>query len=117
LTKDELAKLGAHVDLVRVLKALQNEKIIGPSADWPAVPFYRPVPSDEAKDGFAGRIGISEVFALTSSIKEMVMKGATAEAIEEQAKKEGMMTMIEDGIYKAVQGITTIEEVLRVVTE
>jgi len=117
LTKDELAKLSAHVDLSRVLKVLQEEKVVGPNIDWPAVPFFRPIPNDEAKDGFSGRVGISEVFALTSSIKEMVMKGATAEEIEVQAKKEGMMTMIEDGIYKAVQGITTIEEVLRVVTE
>jgi len=117
LTKDELAKLAVHVDLARVLKALQDEKVVAPNTDWPAVPFYRAVASEEAKDGFSGRIGISEVFALTSSIKEMVMKGATSEEIEGQAKKEGMLTMIEDGIFKAVQGITTIEEVLRVVTE
>ena len=45
------------------------------------------------------------------------MKGATAEEIENQAKKEEMLTMIEDGIFKAVQGITTIEEVLRVISE
>ena len=45
------------------------------------------------------------------------MKGASSEEIEAQAKSEGMMTMIEDGIFKAVQGITTIEEVLRVVSE
>jgi len=45
------------------------------------------------------------------------MKNATSDQIEEQAMNEGMMTMIEDGIFKAVQGITTIEEVLRVISE
>ncbi len=45
------------------------------------------------------------------------MSGGTADQIEEQARKEGMITMIEDGIFKAVQGITTIEEVLRVISE
>ena len=45
------------------------------------------------------------------------MKGATTSEIEAQAKKEGMMTMLEDGIFNAVQGNTTIEEVLRVVSE
>ena len=45
------------------------------------------------------------------------MKGATSDEIEDQAKKEGMLTMIEDGIVKAVQGTTTIEEVLRVIAE
>ena len=45
------------------------------------------------------------------------MKGATSTEIEAQAKKEGMLTMIEDGIFNAVQGNTTIEEVLRVISE
>ena len=45
------------------------------------------------------------------------MANATADAIEKQAKKEGMMSMLEDGIMKSVQGITTIEEVLRVTRE
>jgi len=54
---------------------------------------------------------------LTSSIRNLVIGGATEEAIAEQSIKEGMMTMLEDGIFKAVQGITTIEEVLRVISE
>ena len=45
------------------------------------------------------------------------MKNATGDAIEKQARSEGMLTMSEDGIFKAAQGVTTIEEVLRVVTE
>ena len=44
----------------------------------------------------------------------MVSKRATSDEIEEQAKKEGMMQMMEDGMIKAVQGITSIEEILRV---
>jgi len=47
----------------------------------------------------------------------MIIKGAPALDLEAQAKKEGMVTMIEDGMIKAAQGITTIEEVLRVVSE
>ena len=43
--------------------------------------------------------------------------GMTSSELEAQAKKEGMLTMIEDGIFKCVQGLTTIEEVLRVVSE
>ena len=45
------------------------------------------------------------------------MANATSDDIEKRAKEEGMMTMLEDGIAKAVQGITTIEEVLRVTRE
>ena len=45
------------------------------------------------------------------------MANATSDDIEKQAKKEGMMTMLEDGVVKCVQGITTIEEILRVTSE
>ena len=45
------------------------------------------------------------------------MSSGTADAIESQARKEGMLTMIEDGIYKAALGQTSIEEVLRVISE
>jgi len=54
---------------------------------------------------------------MTSTIKELVMKNATGDDIEKQARSEGMLTMSEDGIFKAAQGVTTIEEVLRVITE
>jgi type II secretory ATPase GspE/PulE/Tfp pilus assembly ATPase PilB-like protein len=52
---------------------------------------------------------------MSQVIRDMVIKGATADDIELQAKKEGMMTMLEDGIFQAVRGLTTVEEVLRVV--
>ena len=45
------------------------------------------------------------------------MANATSDDIEKQAKKEGMMTMLEDGVVKCVQGVTTIEEILRVTSE
>ena len=54
---------------------------------------------------------------MSPAIKELIIQGKTDKEIEAQAKKEGMLTMIEDGIFKAVQGLTTIEEILRVVTE
>lgn len=117
LTKEELKTLGNTVSLDRMLALLRSEKIIDAKDDWDKVPFYKPLPGKETEDGFESRIGIHEVLKVTPTIKELIMKGATAGEIEEQAKKDGMMTMIEDGIFKAVQGITTIEEVLRVVTE
>ena len=117
LTKDELAELGKHVDLDRLLTLLKKEKIVEPKADWDEIPFYKPKKSAASEDGYASRVGIHEVLKVNSTIKDLVMKGATSEEIEKQAKKEGMMTMLEDGIFKSVQGLTTIEEVLRVVSE
>jgi DNA gyrase/topoisomerase IV subunit A len=78
--------------------------------------FWKAVTSGDS-DGFKGRVGIHEILRMNQTIKDLVMKNATASEIEVQAKKEGMLTMLEDGIYKCVEGKTTIEEVLRVVTE
>jgi type IV pilus assembly protein PilB len=117
LTSAEQKSLGEKVDLDRVLSFLQKEKIVPPDAAWATIPFYGPKQNAESADGFSGRIGIHEVLPMSPTIKELLMKHATADDIEALAKKEGMLTMIEDGIIKCVQGITTIEEVLRVVSE
>lgn len=117
LSNDEQAQLEKSVNLGTVLAALKAEKAVAAEATWKQVPFARPVPSTQNPSGYAGRIGIYETLSVTSTIKELVMKNASADAIEAQARKEGMLTMAEDGIFKAAQGMTTIEEVLRVVKE
>jgi len=117
LNKEELKSLSNIVSLDRMLALLRSEKIIGESDDWDKIPFYKPIPGKESEDGYASRVGIHEVLKVTPTIKDLIMKGATADAIEAQAKTEGMMIMLEDGIFKAAQGITTIEEVLRAVSE
>ncbi len=117
LSKAEIATLGKSVDLDHVLKILKEEKIASATTTWEKISFFRPKSSPECPDGYAGRIGIHEVLPVTPTIKDLVIKNATADTIEAQAKSEGMLTMIEDGIFKAAQGITTIEEVLRVISE
>lgn len=117
LSKDELDELGKVVDLERMLKILQSESVVAKDATWNDVVFYKPKASATCADGYSGRVGIYEVLKITSPIRELIMQGATTEKFEEQAKSEGMITMIEDGIFKAAQGHTTIEEVLRVVSE
>lgn len=91
--------------------------MVSAKASWKDIPFYKPKHSDEAPDGYSDRIGIHEILQMTPTIKDLLMKNATADQIEAEAKKEGMMTMLEDGIFKSVQGLTTIEEVFRVTTE
>lgn len=117
LSEAEIKNLGKIVNLDRLLEMLKAEKIIGPKDTWEKIPFYKAVKSKESEDGYSNRIGMHEVLSVTPTIREMIVKGATQDQIEEQAKKEGMMTMIEDGIYQAVLGITTLEEVFRVVSE
>ena len=67
--------------------------------------------------GFSGQIGIYELFQVTNTIRELVLKEASVIEVRKAAIKEGMMTMFEDGLHKVERGITTMEEVLRVVRE
>ncbi len=117
LKPSELKNLEKYCDLNKILEVLRGEKLITKKEDLNDVYFYRPKPSKESPEGYQGRIGIFEVLSVTESIKELITKGATSDEIQERAKKEGMRTMIEDGFIKAAQGITSIEEVLRVIVE
>ncbi|MEK7613289.1 MAG: ATPase, T2SS/T4P/T4SS family [Patescibacteria group bacterium] len=117
LSADEAKKLNEKVDLEHVLKVLKDEEKIPKTAKITDVTFYKPKETAECPEGYAGRIGIHEILAVTPQIRELILQGSSADKLEEQAKKEGMLTMFEDGIYKAAVGITTIEEVLRVVSE
>jgi type IV pilus assembly protein PilB len=117
MTEEEKKLLSKKVDLERILTFLKKEKIVDAKADWSNIPIYKPVQNSESEDGYSGRVGIHEVLKVSPTIKELIIKGGTSSEIEEQAKKEGMMTMIEDGIFLAVKGVTTIEEVLRVISE
>ena len=117
LKEGEVKNLAKVVDLDRMLTLLKTEKIVKDGDTWDKIPFYRPVKNDESVDGYSSRTGIHEVMKISSAIKDMVLKGSSQEDVENQAKSEGMMTMIEDGIFQAVLGVTSLEEVFRVVSE
>jgi len=117
LKDSELENLAKYCDLDKVLKVLKEEKAVSPRATFKNIPFYRPKPTKECPEGYSGRIGIFEVLNITETIKELIVKKATTDQVQEQAQKEGMRTMVEDGFVKAAQGITSIEEVLRVIIE
>ncbi len=116
-TEGERKKVASEDKFEAALAALHEEKIVKPSVTLSKLPFYHPKPGGECEEGYAGRMGIHEVLSVTPSLKDLIIKGATSDAIEAQARKEGMLTMLEDGIYKAARGITSLEEVLGAVTE
>lgn len=117
LSKAQRDELAEHVDLDLVLSTLKEEKVVKADATWNDIPFYTPKENGETEDGYKGRMGIHEVLEISPTIKEMVMSEKTGDEIEKQARKEGMLTMMEDGMYKAARGLTSIEEVLRVINE
>ena len=117
LSKEELEKLEKEIDLNEMLEILKENKAVPPKSFWEDIKFYKPKPSNECEDGYSGRIGIHEILKMSESIKSLIITNATSDEIEKQARKEGMLTMFQDGIIKAAQGITTIEEIFRVTSE
>ena len=69
------------------------------------------------QSGYADRVGIFEVLDVSPEIEKLITNKAAANEIAVQAVKEGMTTMLEDGITKVLKGITTLDEVLRVTRE
>jgi type IV pilus assembly protein PilB len=117
LDADTRAKIAGEVEFEAAFKALADEKVVKKGSTLDDIAFYHPVPNAECADGYKSRIGIHEVLPVSPAIREIILHSSTSDAIEAQAKKEGMLTMLEDGLYKAARGITSLEEVLRAVTE
>jgi type IV pilus assembly protein PilB len=67
--------------------------------------------------GYKGRVGVFEVLDVNEPIRDLVLKRSSGDSITEQAIKDGMVTMVQDGIVKALRGLTTLEEVWRVTRE
>jgi type IV pilus assembly protein PilB len=66
------------------------------------------------KTGYRGRMGIFELMTMTSQVREMTFKGEPHVNIRKVARKQGMRTLFEDGMIKALKGQTTLDEVLRI---
>jgi general secretion pathway protein E len=104
----------AHPALPEVVKEMQLQRFT--MAD--PVLLYRAVGCVECGNtGYSGRVSIVELLVMSDSIRGMVMRHVTSGEVRQQAIAEGMQTMYENGLSKAVAGMTTIEEVLRVTRE
>ncbi len=122
LNKKELESLKDNLDTERMLEILKKEesskKFVKDDADWSSVKLYKAKGCKQCNnEGYKGRIGIYEVLEVDEDIEKMIMESASSEEIEKRAQEKGMLMMIEDGFVKVVQGITSIEEVLRVTKE
>jgi len=108
-------------DIKKVLGNLyfeQGEKQGSPYQEKGPLKLYRGKKCSECNNtGYLGRIGIFEVLPIGEKIARLILERAAAGAIEKQALEDGMITLKQDGYLKAVEGISTIEEVLRVAQE
>ena len=104
----------AHEALPEIVAEMRLRRFVpeGP------VTLYKPVGCEHCNGtGYRGRTAIQEVMLMSDPIRRLVLKEADASQIQQAALAEGMRTMYEDGLLKAVQGTTTIEEVVRVTQE
>ena len=117
LNETDLRNLGKYCSIETINKVLEEEKITKPKQTIKDIPFYKPKPSKDFPDGYKGRIGIYEVLDVDEAIKALLQKGTSADEIQNQAVSQGMRLMFADGFAKAARGQTSIEEILRVITE
>ncbi len=91
-------------------------KRIGLNAERKDFKFYRGKGCTFCKQsGYKGRIGIYEILKVDDKIRELILSGASSEEIRRTAIKRGMRTLKHDGLFKALKGVTTAEEVMRVI--
>lgn len=119
LTAEVITDLNEQLNMDDILTTLEKENIIS-SKDTPLekLLFYRGKGCKKCNDtGYKGRLGIYEALEITDEISKLIMQKASARDLRDAAKKQNMLAMVEDGFIKAKNGITTIEEILRVSKE
>lgn len=102
-TKEEVARISEDLGYKDLPLAGQNAYTLMQGKDSPGTP-----------GGYKGRVGLYEVMDVTETIQNLIVKRATSAEIQREAIAEGMVTMRQDGYLKALQGLTTLEEVNRV---
>ena len=105
-TKEEVAQISADLGYKDLPLANQTAYTLVKGHDTPSTPR-----------GYSGRAGLYEVMDVSEEIQKMIVERATSAAIQRKAIEQGMITMRQDGYLKALQGITTLEEVNRVTSD
>lgn len=86
-----------------------------PRAVWPRpLPRWQPTGCDRCYHGFYGRVAIFEVLAIDNDLRQAIARGAGTEIIEASARQAGMVSLFEHGCMAVEEGLTTIEELIRV---
>jgi len=119
LDKQTIEELEKQLNIESILDTLQKEKtIVDAKKGLGSLLFYRGKGCKQCNNsGYKGRIGIYETLDITEQISEMILRKASRAELKEAAIKQGMLTIVEDGFIKAKNGITTIEEIMRVTKE
>ena len=98
-----------------VVYSPEELKALGTTAkDWEGITFYKGKGCDTCGgSGYKGRAGLYEVMAMSAELRRQILRGCSTAELQEQAVKEGMLTLRMDGIQKIKKGITTLDEVVK----
>ena len=110
----EITKLSKSkkIDLEKIMDALVQENILEKKIPWSQVKFYKSDKNKKDSSENNKKIMISEVLKISPIVKEMILNNKNSEDIEKQALKEGMFSLEEELIFKAVQGLINIDLIL-----
>ncbi|MEI9966608.1 MAG: ATPase, T2SS/T4P/T4SS family [Candidatus Moraniibacteriota bacterium] len=116
---ESLSKLYPIDDIFTRLKSDSvGKKYLEKTSSLAEAEFYRAKGCDQCGgEGYKGRQGIFEILPMDTDVRKLITQSGTTEAIETKARENGMFTMAEDGILKVIQGVTSLEEVIRVTKE
>ena len=119
LDKLMIKELTKQLNVENIMQTMQNKRIIADAKrGLESLLFYRGAGCKQCSNsGYKGRIGIYEALEVTDEMSELILRKEPPAVLKKQAEKQGMLTIIEDGFIKAKNGITTIEEVMRVTKE
>lgn len=118
LEKKAIEELKELYNLDEILKSLAAHDFIKKDLPLEKQDFYRGKGCKSCGDqGYKGRQGIYEVLEISKEIQTLINKDATKAELLEQARSEGMISIVEDGFHKALSGITSLEEIMRVTKE
>ncbi len=112
-------ELEKHFNVSELINALAQHGIVKSNKEkLSSMLFYKGKGCKHCgNSGYKGRIGIYEALEVDEKMAELILKRASAEEINKSAKEKGMISLLQDGFIKMKQGITTIEEILRVTKE
>ena len=102
------------IHLLENSRATSRGSRVGGMADWPTEIFIPGQCAECNFTGYRGRIGVFEIFEVDDAMENLILKSPAVSEMREAAMKKGMLTMLEDGYLKVLEGVTSLEEVQRV---
>jgi len=121
LADKELKTFSDNYEMEKIMETMKKSGMlkgkIESKTNWLDVKLYKSVGCDQCNGGYKGRVGIFEVLEIDDDIRKMISQKASSDELDKVAREKGMISMVEDGFIKAVQGITSLEEILRVTKE